>query len=102
MYPSYPARRPIRGLLVRVTALSTPAALCPKASWAGGRPIVYAPGDLVLDMGHLYRCAKATGAGDSRPFKDASGKWEDLGMPADDVRLAPSSPHAGIGLLDTL
>ncbi|APR78236.1 carbohydrate binding domain protein [Minicystis rosea] len=70
------------------------------AAWAGGGPIVYAPGDLVFDMGHLYRCTKATSAGATRPFKDTSGSWEDLGMPADDVRLAPSSPHAGIGLLE--
>ncbi len=89
------------GLLRDTPPLSLQMWAATSASWAGGGPIVYVPGDLVLDMGHLYKCAKATAAGDPRPFGDASGKWEDLGVPADDVRLAPSSPHAGIGLLDT-
>lgn len=47
-----------------------------------------------------YLCS--LGPGRPAPVQDASGKWQDLGTPADDVRLAPSSPHAGIGLLDTL
>jgi hypothetical protein len=59
------------------------------------RAVTYAAGAVVVHGGTLYRAlVDNTGkAPDESP--DA---WEKLPEPADDVRLAPGSPHSGLGV----
>ncbi|MBU1537235.1 right-handed parallel beta-helix repeat-containing protein, partial [Myxococcota bacterium] len=58
-------------------------------------PVTYEPGDYVMHLGTLYRAlTQNTGeAPDESP-----GAWEALPPPADDVTLAPESPHQGLGV----
>lgn len=62
---------------------------------AGAPPMTYPVGRFVVDEGILYEAiAESTG---KKP-KDHPEAWKVLPAPADDVRLAPGSPHAGLGL----
>jgi len=55
----------------------------------------YDAGDFVMHGGRLYEALRSsTGAVPSEHPED----WEDLGLPPDDVRLAPGSPHGGLGV----
>lgn len=69
-------------------------------AWAGNNPVTYAAGTMVFDEGRMYRALTATSANDPAPSTSLGGTWEDLGEPADDVRLVRGSPHEGRGLLD--
>jgi hypothetical protein len=59
------------------------------------RAVTYAPGAIVVHRGELYRAlAENTDqAPDANP-----AVWQKLDPPADDVRLAADSPHAGLGV----
>jgi hypothetical protein len=71
------------------------------SSRAGGAPTVYNLGDYVMHEGNFYLCIEAgTHSGKEPTIHPAT--WQLLPLPSDDVRLAPGSAHAGIGLLDTL
>lgn len=58
-------------------------------------PVTYPAGFVVLHKGKLYEAlAPSQGkAPDQNP-----DSWKELPAPADDVRLAPSSPHQGMGI----
>lgn len=58
------------------------------AEWAGSEPVTYNVGDLVMDGLHLHRCVTATTNEDPRPSADTNNKWEDLGVPVDDLRIS--------------
>lgn len=77
-YPSAPTRR-----LELWTARATLAPSMPL--------MTYAPGALVMHDGQLYECA-ATNS-DARP-DTSPASWRRLALPADDVRLTPSSAYA--------
>lgn len=66
---------------------------------AGGAPVTYQAGDYVTYQGVLYR-ALASNTNMLPPT--SPGVWQPLPMPADDVRLTPSSPFQGYGLLDNV
>jgi hypothetical protein len=65
----------------------------------GGAPVSYQPGDYVMDEGELYRSIADAPQSGLKPAEHPEA-WEHLPLPVDDVRLAPGSPHAGLGLLD--
>lgn len=71
-------------------------AWAPTATVAPGAPaIVYAPGDRVTVGDELYEClAESSG----EPPPDHPAKWKKLPRPVDDVRAAPGSPYAGLGV----
>jgi hypothetical protein len=62
--------------------------------------VVYHEGDYVLWKGELYRCI-APGDHTGRLPPDHPETWQLMAAPADDVRLSPSSPYQGFGLVDT-
>lgn len=65
----------------------------------GGAPVVYEPGDFVMFDGDLYECvADAPHSGLVPP--ENPDTWALRAPPTDDVRLAPGSAHASVGLLD--
>jgi hypothetical protein len=57
--------------------------------------MTYAAGAYVVHQGTLYR---ALGENSAAPPDQNPDLWQALPPPADDVRLAPDSPHAGLGL----
>jgi hypothetical protein len=57
--------------------------------------MTYAEGAYVVHQGTLYR---ALGENSAAPPDQNPDLWQALPLPADDVRLAPDSPHAGLGL----
>ncbi len=59
------------------------------------REVVYPAGAFVMHQGTLYEALVENG---SAPPDESPDKWEALDAPADDVRLSPSSPHAGLGV----
>ncbi len=65
----------------------------------GGAAVSYQPGDYVMHDGQLYRSIADAPQSGLVP-SDHPEAWELLPLPVDDVRLAPTSAHAGIGLLD--
>lgn len=68
---------------------------------AGDAPTEYDDGDYVMHRGNLYLCIEAgTHSGKDPTLHPAT--WQLLPLPGDDVRLAPGSAHAGVGLLDTV
>jgi len=69
------------------------------ASRAGGAAVSYHPGDHVMFNGRMYRSIAPADQTGLQPDLHPEA-WEDLGLPPDDVRLAPGSPHGGVGLLD--
>jgi hypothetical protein len=67
-----------------------------KATLAPGSPdITYAPGDLVMFDAEMYR-AKTSSTG--LVPRDHPEAWEKLPLPADDLRVDPSSPYASMGV----
>jgi hypothetical protein len=59
------------------------------------RAVTYAKGAVVVHQGTLYRAlAENTGKAPDQSPK----AWQALPAPADDVRLAADSPHAGLGV----
>jgi hypothetical protein len=58
-------------------------------------PVTYPAGFVVLHKGKLYQ-ATAPSQGKEPDLNPAS--WKPLPEPADDVRLAPGSPHKSLGL----
>ncbi|MEL7059564.1 MAG: right-handed parallel beta-helix repeat-containing protein [Acidobacteriota bacterium] len=62
-----------------------------------GDPVAYEIGDWVRHGVDFYR---ALAAHTNRLPPDHPGTWEPMPPPTDDVRLAMSSPHQGLGLLD--
>ncbi|MAB78613.1 MAG: carbohydrate-binding protein [Planctomycetes bacterium] len=71
------------------------------SSRAGGAPTIYNLGDYVMHEGNLYLCIEA-GAHSGKEPAIFPSTWQPLALPGDDVRLAPGSAHAGVGLLDTV
>jgi hypothetical protein len=68
----------------------------PKATVASGAPaITYAPGDRVMYDAELYECL-ATSTGETP--NDHPAAWKKLPLPIDDVRVAPGSPYAELGV----
>jgi hypothetical protein len=79
--------------------------------WVGysgyyGIPVTYSPGDVVIHDMAYYRCLAevtytAEESGSDEP-QNAGSVWEYICGTADhdDVRLAPGSPYAGMGLTD--
>ncbi len=64
-----------------------------------GQPVSYQEGDMVLHQGLLYLCIEpGSHTGKEPPNHPAT--WALQPAPADDVRLAPVSPHQHVGLLD--
>ncbi len=63
--------------------------------------VTYSEGDYVMHMGIMYRCI-AEGTHSNMVPPDHPEIWQPLPLPPDDVRLAPGSTYAGIGLLDTV
>ncbi len=59
------------------------------------RAVTYHPGDFVMYQGKLYE-AITTNSG--KPPDVNPSDWKALPDPADDVRLAPDSPHPGLGI----
>jgi hypothetical protein len=59
--------------------------------------VVYAEGAVVVHGGTLYRALRENA---EIPPDTSESDWEALPAPADDVRLAPDSPHQGLGLRD--
>jgi len=74
---------------------------CATSSRAGGAPTVYNFGDYVMHLGNLYLCIEAGTHSGKDPTSNPA-TWQLLPLPRDDVRLAPDSVHAGVGLLDTV
>jgi hypothetical protein len=67
-----------------------------RATLAPGAPAQrYAAGVFVMHLGQLYR---ALSDNEASPPDQHADKWQQLPVPADDVRLTASSPHAGLGL----
>ncbi|MDQ3032205.1 MAG: right-handed parallel beta-helix repeat-containing protein [Myxococcota bacterium] len=60
-------------------------------------PVTYEPGDYVVHEDVVYECLR-TSTREVPP--DHPTAWRALGVPVDDVRLAPGSPHEGVGLRD--
>lgn len=66
------------------------------ATLAPGQPaITYGAGDLVMHDARLYR---ARAANTDKVPPDNLDVWEELPLPADDVRVAPGSPYAEMGI----
>lgn len=61
----------------------------------GSPPITYAAGDLVMHQAELYR-AKVSSTNHLPP--DHPESWEKLPRPTDDLRVAPGSPYAAMGV----
>jgi hypothetical protein len=59
------------------------------------RQVSYAKGAVVVHQGTLYRALAENSA---KPPDQNPKVWEALPPPADDVRLAADSPHAGLGV----
>ncbi|HEY5958390.1 MAG TPA: right-handed parallel beta-helix repeat-containing protein, partial [Polyangiaceae bacterium] len=59
------------------------------------RVVTYEPGDFVIHMGNLYEALTTNSS--KQPDQNPT-IWRALPAPADDVRLASDSPHAGIGI----
>jgi hypothetical protein len=57
--------------------------------------VVYAEGATVVHQGTLYRALRENA---EAPPDASPDDWQALPSPADDVRLAPDSPHPGLGL----
>jgi len=57
--------------------------------------IEYAPGDLVMSDGQLYRAKIAS---ENLLPADHPEAWEKLALPADDLRVAETSPYADMGV----
>jgi hypothetical protein len=62
-------------------------------------PVYYQPDDYVMHQGVLYRNVSGGTVTGTEPGT-APAVWSNLGFPPDDVRLAPTSPHQGMGLMD--
>jgi hypothetical protein len=59
------------------------------------RAVTYDAGDFVVHLGILYEAlTRNTG---KKPHENPAD-WRPLPPPADDVRLAPDSPHVGMGI----
>lgn len=62
-------------------------------------PVFYGLGDLVMHLGELYECIEpGLHTGKEPPLHPET--WTPRPLPPDDFRLAPGSPHQGMGLLD--
>jgi hypothetical protein len=61
----------------------------------GQPPVVYAKGAFVVHRGVMYEAREEN---QGRPPDENPGVWRALPAPADDVRLAPDSPHEGAGI----
>lgn len=61
----------------------------------GMPPRVYAPGDLVMYDGTMYRCLEEN---DGVPPPEDSALWEALPDPIDDLRVMPGSAYEGLGI----
>ena len=70
------------------------------SSRAGGAPTLYHLGDYVMHRANLYVCIEPGTHSGKDPTSHPS-TWQLMALPGDDVRLAPGSAHAGVGLLDT-
>jgi hypothetical protein len=57
--------------------------------------VVYPAGARVLQGGTMYEALRENQETEPATHPDA---WRPLPPPADDVRLAPDSPHAGLGI----
>lgn len=66
---------------------------------AAGAPVFYGQSDYVMHLGELYECVEP-GQHTGKVPPDHPGTWVPRPLPPDDYRLAPGSPHQGIGLLD--
>lgn len=62
--------------------------------------IYYETGDYVVYNGHMYECLADHNGKNYTPGSSPS-VWQEVPMMTDDLRLDPSSPHQGMGLLDT-
>ena len=62
---------------------------------AGQPPVVYPVGTRVLQGGTIYEALSENQEREPAANPDV---WRALPPPADDVRLAPDSPHAGLGI----
>jgi hypothetical protein len=62
-------------------------------------PVYYQPDDYVMHKGVLYRNVSGVAVTGTEPGT-APTVWSNLGFPPDDVRLAPTSPYQGLGLMD--
>lgn len=82
----YPEDEPV-GRLEAWTAVST---LAP-----GMPPRVYMPGDLVMYDGAMYRCLQQH---DDLVPPENPRTWEPLEAPIDDLRVAPGTPYADLGI----
>jgi hypothetical protein len=60
-------------------------------------PVTYEPGDYVVHHGVVYECLRSS-AGE--PPDTTPSAWRSLGLPTDDVRFTPASPHRPRGLLE--
>jgi hypothetical protein len=59
-------------------------------------PVTYEPGDYVVHHGVVYECLRAS---TGEPPDTTPAAWRSLGLPADDVRFASGSVHAGRGVI---
>ncbi|MEM9556835.1 MAG: hypothetical protein AAGC60_21425 [Acidobacteriota bacterium] len=66
-----------------------------------GDPVVYTEGDIVSHLGDLYLNVEP-GTHTNKLPPDHPITWQPLPPPADDYRLAPTSPFQGLGLLDVV
>jgi hypothetical protein len=80
---------------LRVELWTDTCGRCPDPS----APVYYQPGDHVVHQGIMYRNISSVPVTGTVPGTNAQ-VWQNLGFPPDDVRLAPSSPYQGFGLLD--
>ncbi len=71
------------------------------AETLNGDPLVYEQGDFVMYGGALFENIEPGTHSGKQPDLHPD-TWRPRPLPPDDLRLAPSSPYAGIGLLDTL
>jgi hypothetical protein len=69
------------------------------AATSDGAPVFYSQGDFVMHVGALYRCIASGSHTGAEPTANPA-IWQLQPAPADDVRLAISSPHQQVGLLD--
>jgi len=82
----YPSGKPTRAL----------ESWAPKATVApGSPPIVYEVGDLVMFDAEMYECIQQNS---EAPPPDHPEAWKKLPLPVDDVRAAPGSPYAEMGI----
>ena len=66
-----------------------------------GQPVYYEQGDMTTHQGLLYLCIES-GSHTGKEPPSFPSTWQLQANPADDVRLAPTSPHQHVGLLDRL